>query len=120
STPLFMFILSFLIIRERLTWNLFVSMFLSMIGVLWILTQGSLERLLGLEFNVGDLIMIVAVILWALYSIVIKKTDGAMTSLAIFGFGTIIGTLFLMPLSIIELSVVSIEKIGLGEVLGFL
>jgi drug/metabolite transporter (DMT)-like permease len=115
TSPLFIFLLSALLIGEKMELKYWVSMGLSMLGVLIVITHGSLERMIALQFNIGDLIMVLAVISWALYSIFIKKLSGKMPSLMIFGFTLAIGFMVMVPAVAIELSVVPVEAVNLAE-----
>lgn len=115
TSPLFIFLLSALLIGEKMELKYWVSMGLSMIGVLFVITQGSIERLIALHLNIGDLIMVLAVISWALYSIYIKKISGKLPSLVIFGFTLAIGFLVMIPVVAIELALVPVGEVHLGE-----
>lgn len=115
TSPLFIFLLSALLIGEKMELKYWVSMAISFIGVLFVITHGSIERMIALQFNMGDLIMVLAVISWALYSIFIKKISGKMPSLAIFGFTLAIGFLLMIPAVAVELAVVPVVALTLGE-----
>lgn len=115
TSPLFIFLLSALLIGEKMELKYWISLVISMLGVLVVITHGSIERMLALQFNIGDLIMVLAVISWALYSIYIKKISGKLPSLAIFGFTLAIGFLLMVPAVAIELSIVSVGSVGLPE-----
>ncbi|MBT2663364.1 DMT family transporter [Bacillus sp. ISL-45] len=115
TSPLFIFLLSALLIGEKMELKYWISMAISMLGVLVVITHGSVERMLALQFNVGDLIMVLAVISWALYSIYIKKISGKLPSLAIFGFTLAIGFMLMIPAVAIELSIVPVGTVGLEE-----
>ena len=115
TSPLFIFLLSALLIGEKMELKYWISLVISMLGVLVVITHGSVERMLALQFNIGDLIMVLAVILWALYSIYIKKISGKLPSLAIFGFTLTIGFLLMIPAVAIELSMVAVGTVGLPE-----
>lgn len=115
TSPLFIFLLSALLIGEKMELKYWVSMAISFIGVLFVITHGSIERMIALQFNMGDLIMVLAVISWALYSIFIKKISGKMPSLAIFGFTLAIGFLLMIPAVAVELAVVPVDALTLGE-----
>ena len=115
TSPLFIFLLSALLIGEKMEMKYWVSMTISIIGVLFVITQGSFERLLALQFNIGDLIMVLAVISWAFYSINIKKISGKLPSLAIFGFTLAIGFMLMLPAVVIELSIVPVNKVNLAD-----
>ncbi|MCM3665822.1 DMT family transporter [Mesobacillus subterraneus] len=115
TSPLFIFLLSALLIGEKMELKYWVSMAISFIGVLFVITHGSFERMIALQFNTGDLIMVLAVISWALYSIFIKKLSGKMPSLAIFGFTLAIGFLLMIPAVAVELAVEPVDALTLGE-----
>ncbi|MBS8263908.1 DMT family transporter [Mesobacillus boroniphilus] len=115
TSPLFIFLLSALLIGEKMALKYWVSMAISVIGVLFVITQGSFERVLDLQFNIGDLIMVLAVISWALYSIYIKKISGKLPSLAVFGYTLAIGFIVMIPAVAIELSIVPIGEVKLAD-----
>jgi drug/metabolite transporter (DMT)-like permease len=115
TSPLFIFLLSALLIGEKMELKYWVSMAISFIGVLFVITHGSFERMIALQFNTGDLIMVLAVISWALYSIFIKKLSGKMPSLAIFGFTLAIGFVLMIPAVAVELAVEPVDALTLGE-----
>ncbi|MBS3994557.1 MAG: DMT family transporter [Alkaliphilus sp.] len=64
---------SVFLLKERLTRLQLGGMALSLLGVLVILTGGKLTQLLAMDFNRGDLLMIVAVLLWTGYSLLAKR-----------------------------------------------
>lgn len=117
TSPLFIFLLSALLIGEKMEFKYWVSMAISisMIGVLFVITQGSFERMLALQFNIADLIMVLAVISWALYSIYIKKIFGKLPSLAIFGFTLAIGFVVMNPAVTIKLSIVPVGEVDISD-----
>lgn len=115
TSPLFIFLLSALLIGEKMELRYWVSMAISMVGVLIVITHGSVERMLALQFNIGDLIMVLAVISWSLYSIYIKKISGKLPSLAIFGFTLALGFMVMVPAVAIELAFVPVGEVNLAE-----
>jgi drug/metabolite transporter (DMT)-like permease len=46
---------------------------LSLVGIAVILSGGSFEQLKAIQFNVGDLIMLVAVFTWSMYTVLVKR-----------------------------------------------
>lgn len=104
TTPLFMTILAYFLMREKLNVTILLSILLSLVGISWLITQGSIDKLLALQFNKGDLIVLCAVFMWAVYSIFIKKTEGVFHPLSLFTYCLIVGMVILIPASIVELS----------------
>jgi drug/metabolite transporter (DMT)-like permease len=71
--PVAAFIWTLIILRELPTRATVLGALLSLCGLLVILTSGQPQRLLELEFNPGDLVMIVAVLAWGLYSVLLRR-----------------------------------------------
>jgi drug/metabolite transporter (DMT)-like permease len=71
--PAMMVIISFLVLKERLTWVSLGGFLISLIGVLLILTKGHLELVFQTSYNRGDLMMLAANLVWVFYSIIGKK-----------------------------------------------
>ncbi|SFJ55503.1 DMT family transporter [Thermoflavimicrobium dichotomicum] len=103
TTPLIIAILSFLIIKERLNIIQMIGTILSIIGVLFILSQGSMQTLFAFSFNIGDLLVIIAVMSWSFYSVIVKKYAGIIPKYSSFCITMFIGIILLLPLSIWEL-----------------
>ncbi|KAB7704260.1 EamA family transporter [Bacillus aerolatus] len=53
STPIIIFILSFLFLKERLHRSQVIGSILSLLGVLFILTKGNCHNVLSFSFNLG-------------------------------------------------------------------
>ncbi|MFC0470364.1 DMT family transporter [Halalkalibacter kiskunsagensis] len=73
TTPVFAIILGMVFLKERLNGLQFFGIFLSLAGALWVITKGSLTVLTELQFNLGDVLVVLAVIAWAVYSLLIKQ-----------------------------------------------
>lgn len=104
STPILIYILSFFVFRERLNKFQWLGTALSVIGVLFILSGGTFTNLTAFTFNKGDLIVIVAVLCWSVYSILLKKYAHALPGMSTFLFSIFLGMVMLFPLFIMELS----------------
>ncbi|RPF50584.1 DMT family transporter [Aquisalibacillus elongatus] len=102
STPAYAMILGYFILKEKLKPRHIIGTVISFIGALWVLTQGSIERLLQLEFNIGDITMVIAMIVWACYTLIVKQHNHKFPifggTLAMIGLGVII----LIPTVIVE------------------
>jgi drug/metabolite transporter (DMT)-like permease len=116
TTPLFMFLLTYMITKEKMSMKYVLSVLISISGVVFVITQGSLEKLIALKFNFGDMLMILAVILWSIYSLIVQKVSKHLSSFSVFGYSLGIGFLLMIPAVLIELSFVSIQKIDYSEV----
>jgi drug/metabolite transporter (DMT)-like permease len=73
SAPLFMLLCSWILERERATPRQVIGMLISLAGIVVILTQGDAARLRELEFHSGDGWILLAMPLWGLYSVLLKR-----------------------------------------------
>jgi len=100
--PLVVAVWSLLLLGVRLTLAQAAGVMLSMAGVFVILLHGDLTTLSKIDFNIGDLIFVVALALFGLYSVLsLKRPDIHGLSFVAFTFGA--GAACLIPLFIWEL-----------------
>ncbi len=74
-----------------------LAMGISLVGVVVLVTHGELERLLGLEFNIGDLWMLLAVSLWSAYSVVLKTKPAELNQTPLITGTVIVAMLVMTP-----------------------
>ena len=78
---------------------------LSLTGVLFIITKADIEILKNLDFNKGDLTMLIAMFSWSIYSALLKKKKYELSQITllqvVIGFGVII----LIPFYFIDISI---------------
>ena len=76
----------------------------SLFGVVVIITKADLTVLLNLNFNKGDLWMVVAMFSWAMYSVLLRKKKLEISQLSLLQTIISAGLIFLFPAYLIELS----------------
>jgi drug/metabolite transporter (DMT)-like permease len=103
SGPLVVAVWSLLLLGVRLTPAQAGGILLSLVGVLVILLHGDLTTLSNIDFNKGDLIFIVALAIFGLYSVLSLKRP-AIHGLSFVGFTFGCGAACLIPLFLWELS----------------
>ena len=100
--PLIIVVFAWLLFRDDFTWRQGLGLALSLGGVLVLITAGSVESLLALDLNRGDLIVSGAYVAWGLYAVLLRKLprelDYRVTVGVVLGFGT----LFLFPIFLFE------------------
>src|ERR1700746_1325171 len=101
--PLIVAVWSFILLGVRWRWPQAIGVLLSLSGVLVILSQGDLTALSAIRFNKGDLIFLVAMITFGLYSVLTLKRP-AIHSLSLVGFTFGCGAVVLIPLLLCELN----------------
>lgn len=70
--PILIFAGNFVLFRTQATALQLAGYFLTLIGVVVTAAQGQLARLLGLQLNIGDALMLLAVVLYAGYTVALR------------------------------------------------
>ena len=81
------------------------GLFLSIIGIGSIISYGDIQKIVSLSFNKGDLLMLVCVITWALYSTLLKKNKFKFSQFSLIQLMVSAGLLFLIPQFFYEKSI---------------
>ena len=76
----------------------------SLSGVVVIITKADLNILLNLNFNKGDIWMVVAMFSWAMYSALLRKKNFELSQLSLLQIIITAGLIFLLPAYLVELS----------------
>jgi len=97
-----MFISSILGIEKTNKFQIF-GVFLSLLGVMFIITKSDIDLIKNLDFNKGDLIMASGMFAWALYSALLKKKTYEISQITLLEVVIITGLLFLIPIYILEI-----------------
>ena len=74
-----------------------LGLFLSIIGIGSIISNGDIQKIISLNFNKGDLWMLVCVFTWALYSTLLKKHKFKFSQFSLIQLMVSVGVLFLLP-----------------------
>jgi len=72
TIPVFILLLSWIALHERAPRRQALGVGISLIGVIAILAQGELSTLTGLSFNRGDLWLLGAMLLWSVYTLLLR------------------------------------------------
>ena len=79
-----------------------IGVILSFLGVIIIITKANFEILKNLNFNKGDITMVIAMLSWALYSTLLKKQKYEISQLSLLQVVMSFGLIFLIPVYFIE------------------
>ena len=82
-----------------------IGVILSFLGVIIIITKANFEILKNLDFNKGDITMVVAMFSWALYSTLLKRQKYELSQLSLLQVVMSFGLIFLIPIYFIEYQV---------------
>ncbi len=105
-TPLLTAFMAAAFLKEKLNYHHWVAAAVTIFGLLFILGEGDLTNLLLLNFNVGDLLVLGAVISWVIYSLIAKNAMIGMSPLLLTALGVLLSLVVVIPLGIYEAKVI--------------
>lgn len=103
AQPLVIALVTFALFAERLSGRQAAGILLSLCGVVAIVSHGDLERLAAIRFNVGDILILVAVVLYAIYSALLRRRP-AIHWISFLAATFLIGDVMLLPVFAWEIS----------------
>lgn len=110
----------FLLFGKRLRRAELIGVMVSLCGVAAIVSRGSIDTLLALSLNTGDLWMLAAVTVWGLYTVGLQKRPEGVDPMLMLAAFTVIGLLALTPAYVWELASgrrISLNLASLGGIL---
>lgn len=97
-----------------------IGLAISLVGVFLILAHGDLRSLLHLQFNHGDLLMLGAVVVWAVYTLRLKERPQTLSLFAFVFALALIGELLTLPFAALQWAQADNVHLGGRELLGLL
>ncbi len=104
--PLATFIGGGLLLGEWPTRRAWVGLLIAAAGLLLLISRGEWANLAGLQFNPGDLVMLLAVVVWALYTLLLRKWAHYLSvpPLVLLATLVLLGTPLILPFYLVELA----------------
>lgn len=102
TTPVFVTIGAFFFLKESWNTRIGVGLLLSLFGVILVIIKGSLQAFLSLKFNIGDLLLLGALVCWVTYGLIGKIVMKTYSPLWTTTSTMVIGSLFLAIGSLYE------------------
>jgi len=96
--PVMIIAMAWMFFGERLTRVQLLGVAVSLGGVLTILSDGSLATLAGLRLNAGDLCVILAMGMWSLYTVLLRRRPVGLDPLSFLFVLAIVGVVIMLPL----------------------
>ena len=112
TIPVWIIFISSILNIEKTNIFQILGVILSLTGVIFIITKADLNLIKNLDFNKGDLSMVVAMFSWAIYSSLLKRKTFNISQISLLEIVIICGLFFLIPIYLIEVSLGN--KIVLG------
>jgi drug/metabolite transporter (DMT)-like permease len=105
TSPVIIILLEAIFGGRRIGWREALGALIAFGGVATILLRGDLSTLLGLRFNLGDLLFVAAAMAWAGYSIIYKSSPlRGISNMTLFALVAAGGAVLVLPVAAIELA----------------
>lgn len=119
TMPVFVVIIAWIVLRERLTARQAAGIAVSFAGVAYIIARGEPGRILELQLNVGDAWILAALVVWGLYSVLLKFKPAGLSAVGLTFFIAVMGAGFILPFHLWEVAqgrTVPLTAAGIGSV----
>ena len=117
TIPVWIIFISSILNIEKTNIFQIIGVIFSLTGVVFIITKADLQIIKNLDFNKGDLSMVVAMFSWAVYSALLKSKKYEISQFALLEVVIITGLIFLTPIYFIEMYLGNVIVLGVPFIL---
>jgi drug/metabolite transporter (DMT)-like permease len=103
SNPIITTILSIIFLKDKITYKRVLGITLSFIGVFLTLTNANLHSMRTFSFNYGDIIMLLAVLMWASYGVFSKRVMPRYSPIILTFYSFLFCTVLITPFVVYEM-----------------
>ena len=104
-TPILIVLMSWIVLGERISPRQALGVALSLAGVIAIVARGDVHLLAAMQFNRGDLWLIAAMFLWAVYTLILHRRPPELSAVGFLAAMLLLGLPWLLPFYLWEFSV---------------
>ena len=112
SQPAITAVIAWLVARDGLAPRQGLGIACAFVGIIVMIVRADLGVLLTLDINIGDLIMLTAVVGWSLYAVYLHRREYVPSNEVLLFVIALIGTIILFPIYLIEASVLGPFDVG--------
>ncbi|WP_196890965.1 DMT family transporter [Aureivirga marina] len=104
TAPIFILLIAVIFLKRKIHLKEFFGILITVIGVLFLITDASIKNLMDLNFKKGDLYMLLSAISFAVYSIFIKSKPENISGHFLLFSSILFGLIYMLPFSIYDYS----------------
>jgi drug/metabolite transporter (DMT)-like permease len=118
--PVVTSLLAFVVLGKRLSRPEIIGGLISLLGVALLISRGNLAALFAIGLNVGDVWMLVAVLVWSIYTIGLHWRPQGMHPMLLLAAFIAVGLCVMAPLYVWELSTGATMRMHAGSLAGII
>lgn len=107
TIPIMVALLAWILLGDRTRPIQALGIVLAILGILAVVSRGNLSVLTGLQAQPGDLIMVLAVFSWGLFSVLLRRQAVPLPALTFLTVQIACGTLVILPFFLVDLVFIS-------------
>lgn len=120
TNPIYTGTLAALFLGERLSLRNYLGVLVAMAGVLFLLVRGDLSMLAQFDFNRGEILMLLGVFCWVIYSLMVKPLSRSYSGFTITWYAALFGVGQLLFLVLLEQPVEQVQRLSTASILSLL
>ena len=120
ASPMVIVLISWALFRQGISRTQGLGLLVSLCGAIVLICKGNMAALVQLEFNRGDLWMLLAVPLWSVYSILLKHRPPAMPQIVLLTGSVMAGVILMAPVYLATLRLGETLPVNTGNILAIL
>jgi drug/metabolite transporter (DMT)-like permease len=120
TLPLMIPVAAFLLGRETVSRQTLTGIAISFVGICWIVARGNIAALSAMQFERADLLVLLAILNYAVYSVLLRRRNPALDPLVFLAATMAAGLLVLLPFWLWELdrgAVIPVDTASIAAVL---
>jgi drug/metabolite transporter (DMT)-like permease len=110
--PLLTAVLAAVFLQEKLSPRKIFFIMTAIVGVLLTLSDWNMNNIIGFNFNIGDILMFMGSVLWAVYAIIVKKVLNRFTPLKLTSYTFLAAAVIIFPFAVPDLLRIDISVTG--------
>jgi len=104
TSPIMAIALAAIFLKEKIGPLRLIGLFICIAGILLLLSQGSIYRLMGFRFSTGDWWLLAGALMFAVYNTLVKRKPAGISAVSFLAVVFVSGTLMLLPAFIWEMN----------------
>jgi len=97
ALPVIIIVMAWAVFRDRVSRRQGIGIAISLAGGVVLVSRGELAALARLQFNTGDLWILCALVVWGVYSLLLKRRPAAIGGLSLLFYMSVIGVALMAP-----------------------
>jgi len=102
AQPAITAILSAALLRDRMGWPQTLGIVLALGGIIVMVAHGDIDVVLGLDFNIGDWLVVLAVVMWSFYTLKLPTVPRDFSPATVLFMVSLMGTVTMTPFYLYE------------------